>query len=172
MDASRSTSQAANIIEALEAGAKLLFIDEDTSATNFMIRVHRMQELVSKDHEPITPFIDKVRLMLRDYGVSTVMVIGGSGDYFDVADRVVCLIEYRPYEVTAKAKEIAQRYRTDRRQEGGERFVMITPRVPLSESLVPRRGEVGCEDLSQGRNPIPFVARVHRLQGRHDSEET
>ncbi|AEJ60613.1 ABC transporter, ATPase [Spirochaeta thermophila DSM 6578] len=155
-DASGSTSQAANIIEALEAGAKLLFIDEDTSATNFMIRDHRMQELVSKDHEPITPFIDKVRLMLRDYGVSTVMVIGGSGDYFDVADRVVCLIEYRPYEVTAKAKEIAQRYRTDRRQEGGERFGMITPRVPLSESFDPSKGKREVKISPKGLTSIHF----------------
>ena len=68
-DASGSTSQAANIAEALEAGATVLLIDEDTSATNFMIRDHRMQELVSKEKEPITPFIDKVRLLFQDHGV-------------------------------------------------------------------------------------------------------
>ncbi|UCC91601.1 MAG: ABC-ATPase domain-containing protein, partial [Candidatus Aenigmatarchaeota archaeon] len=89
-NASGSTSQAANIIESLEAGAQALLIDEDTSATNFMIRDHRMQELVSKDKEPITPFIDKARQLHKDFGVSTILVIGGSGDYFDVADHVIC----------------------------------------------------------------------------------
>ena len=81
-NASGSTSQAANIMEALEIGARVLLIDEDTSATNFMIRDRRMQELVKKAHEPITPFIDKVRQLYRDQGVSTLLVMGGSGDYF------------------------------------------------------------------------------------------
>ncbi len=78
-------SQAANISEALEVGARVLLLDEDTSATNFMIRDHRMQLLVSKDREPITPFIDKVRQLFDEKGVSTVLVMGGSGDYFSVA---------------------------------------------------------------------------------------
>ncbi|MEE8472125.1 MAG: ABC-ATPase domain-containing protein, partial [Dehalococcoidia bacterium] len=110
-DASGSTSQAANIIEGLEAGAGVLLIDEDTSATNFMIRDHRMQELVSKDKEPITPFIDKVRQLYADLGVSTVLVIGGSGDYFDVADRVICMVDYRPYDLTRESRAIARKYR-------------------------------------------------------------
>jgi predicted ABC-class ATPase len=88
-NASGSTSQAANIMEALEAGAQLLLVDEDTAATNFMIRDRRMQQLIAKDKEPITPFIDKVRQLYTDYGVSTILVMGGSGDYFDVADTVI-----------------------------------------------------------------------------------
>ncbi|HVY55125.1 MAG TPA: ABC-ATPase domain-containing protein, partial [Thermodesulfobacteriota bacterium] len=95
-DAGGSTSQAANILESLEAGAHALLIDEDTSATNFMIRDHRMQELVSKDREPITPFIDMVRSLYTDQRVSTVLVMGGSGDYFDVADHVISMTEYKP----------------------------------------------------------------------------
>jgi len=139
-DASGSTSQAANTIEALELGAQLLLIDEDTSATNFMIRDHRMQELVSKEKEPITPFIDKIRLLHRDHGVSTILVIGGSGDYFDVADCVICMVEYKPYDLTIKAKAIAEKYRAERRPEGGDSFGNITERIPLASSFDPRRG--------------------------------
>src|SRR5690606_15793752 len=78
-DASGSTSQAANIMEALEAGCQVLLMDEDTSATNFLIRDARMQALVAKEQEPITPFIDKVRQLYEDLGVSTILVLGGSG---------------------------------------------------------------------------------------------
>jgi len=88
-NASGSTSQAANIMEFLEMGAKVLLIDEDTSATNFMVRDERMQELVAKEKEPITPFVDKVQKLYRDLKVSTILVMGGSGDYFDVADTVI-----------------------------------------------------------------------------------
>ncbi|RLE41605.1 ATPase [Candidatus Woesearchaeota archaeon] len=140
-NASGSTSQAANIIEGLEAGTKLLLIDEDTSATNFMIRDHRMQELVPKSEEPITPFIDKARLLVKDYGVSTILVIGGSGDYFDIADTVICMVEYLPRDLTNKAKGIANKYRSERKSEGGKTFGNITPRIPLPESINPVRGK-------------------------------
>ena len=106
-DASGSTSQAAAIVEALEAGARVLLIDEDTTATNFMIRDARMQALVSGDKEPIKPFITRVRALYEDFGVSTIVVIGGSGDYFDVADCVVMMDEYVISDVTARAKEIS-----------------------------------------------------------------
>ncbi len=139
-NASGSTSQAANIMEALEAGAKALLIDEDTSATNFLIRDRRMQALIAKEHEPITPLLDKIRSLYRDLGVSTVLVMGGSGDYFDVADTVIAMIDFLPQDVTPKAKEIARTHHTGRRPEGGERFGEVTPRAPLPESLDPSRG--------------------------------
>ena len=69
-NASGSTSQAANIMEALEVGCRLLLIDEDTSATNFMIRDARMQRLVGKLREPITPFVDKVAALYRQQQAS------------------------------------------------------------------------------------------------------
>ncbi len=140
-DASGSTSQAANIIEALEAEIKLLLIDEDTSATNFMIRDARMQELVTKGKEPITPFIDKVNQLYADYGVSTILVIGGSGDYFDVADTVIMMDEYRPYEVTEKAKEIAGNIQNHRRREGGGSFGEISRRIIQPRSFDASRGK-------------------------------
>lgn len=140
-NASGSTSQAANIIEALEAGAKVLLVDEDTTATNFMIRDHRMQQLISKEKEPITPFIDKIQQLYQDYQVSTVLVMGGSGDYFEIADTVIAMENFQPYEVTEKAKLIAQENRTERAREGGESFGQITPRIPLAESIDPSRGK-------------------------------
>jgi predicted ABC-class ATPase len=139
-NASGSTSQAANIMEALEAGAKLLLVDEDTAATNFMIRDRRMQQLIAKEKEPITPFIDKVRQLYTDYGVSTILVMGGSGDYFDVADTVIAMENFQPQDVTEKAKAIALANRTERIPEGGKRFGEITPRIPLGESIDPSRG--------------------------------
>ena len=86
-----ATSQAANIIEALESGCRVLLLDEDSSATNFMIRDRRMEALIEKRHEPITPFLDRVRQMYTEHGVSTVLVMGGSGDYFEAADTVISM---------------------------------------------------------------------------------
>ncbi|MDY6782868.1 MAG: ABC-ATPase domain-containing protein [Cyanobacteriota bacterium] len=140
-NASGSTSQAANIMEALEVGAKVLLMDEDTSATNFTIRDRRMQQLISKNKEPITPYIDKVRQLYEEYGVSTILVMGGSGDYFEVADTVVAMDNFQAHEVTAKAKEIAIAYASDRLSEGGETFGTITPRVPINSSIDPSRGK-------------------------------
>ena len=107
-NASGSTSQAANIAEALEAGTSLLLVDEDTSATNFMIRDERMRELVRK--EPIAPFIDLVRPLHRALKVSTIVVVGGVGDYLDVADRVILLEDYEPRDATADAREVRERF--------------------------------------------------------------
>ncbi len=136
-NASGSTSQAANIIEALEANAQLLLVDEDTSATNFTIRDRRMQILIAKEKEPITPFIDKVRQLYKDYGVSTILVMGGSGDYFEVADTVIAMDNYQPYDVTERAKAIAKDYPSNRNTEGGTAFGEITPRVPVNSSIDP-----------------------------------
>jgi predicted ABC-class ATPase len=127
-NASGSTSQAATIMEALEAGAKVLLVDEDTSATNFMIRDRRMQALIRKDKEPITPFIDKVPQLFTEHGVSTILVMGGSGDYFDVADTVIAMQEFQPQDVTAQARAIAQQYVTHRTAEGGQQFGALTSR--------------------------------------------
>lgn len=107
-NASGSTSQAANLVEGLEAGSAALLIDEDTSATNFMIRDDRMRRLIAADREPITPFIDRVRPLWTERGVSTVLVAGGSGAFFDVADHVIALDEYVPRDVTDAAAEIAR----------------------------------------------------------------
>lgn len=155
-DASGSTSQAANTIEALELGAQVLLIDEDTSATNFMIRDHRMQELVSKDREPITPFIDKIRQLYRDLGVSTILVTGGSGDYFDVADYVICMADYRPYDLTARARSIAEKHKAERTPEGGLHFGKIVPRIPLAQSINARKGKKSVKISAKGLTSLLF----------------
>src|SRR5690606_38459478 len=121
-NASGSTSKAANIVEMLEMGTQCLLIDEDISATNFMIRDGRMQRLVAKAREPITPFIDRVRQLLDEHGVSTVLVVGGSGDYFDVADTVIMMDHYVPRDVTDQARNIAEQFESPREKEGGASF--------------------------------------------------
>lgn len=102
--ASGSTSQAANIMEAVDCGAKLLLIDEDQSATNFMIRDRMMKELIAK--EPITPFTDRVNELHKIEGVSTILVIGGSGEYLAVADKIYMMEDYLIRDVTEKARAI------------------------------------------------------------------
>ena len=107
-NASGSTSQAANIVEGIESGTKLFLIDEDTSATNFMIRDSIMQQLVARDKEPITPFIDVARSLYNKKGISTILVAGSSGDFFDIADLVIQMDNYEPFEVTEKAKALSK----------------------------------------------------------------
>ena len=110
-NASGSTSQAAGLIEAIEVGAKVVLIDEDTAAMNFMIRDRQMQALIEKEKEPITPFVDKVRQLYDDYGISTILVMGGSGDYFAVADTVIAMDDYQPRIVTKEAKANRTQFR-------------------------------------------------------------
>ena len=138
-NASGSTSQAAAIVEALEVGCRCLLLDEDTSATNFMIRDARMQALVHGEHEPITPFIDRARQLSERQGVSTILVVGGSGDYFDVADTVIAMRDYTPHDVTAAARRIAREQPTQRTAEGGA-WRDLARRAVDPASLDPRRG--------------------------------
>lgn len=109
-DASGSTSQAANVIEALESGTSLLLIDEDTSATNFMVRDELMQRVVHRNQEPITPFIERARYLFEEYGVSTILVAGSSGSYFHIADCILQMEQYRPKDITAFAKKEAEAF--------------------------------------------------------------
>lgn len=159
-NASGSTSQAANISEALEAGGDVLLIDEDIAATNFMIRDRRMQELVAKEKEPITPFVDKVRPLYEERGVSSILVIGGSGDYFDVADTVIMMDEYLPAEVTSDALTIAQKYQTKNHSESLA-FGEISQRCPDPRSMDPSKGRRdqivkvrGWDEINFGKDTI------------------
>lgn len=107
-DASGSTSQAANTVEAIEAGAKVFLIDEDTSATNFMIRDELMQRVVSREVEPIIPFIDRVYELFERQGISTILVAGSSGSYFHKADHIIQMNRYEPMDITELAKKEAK----------------------------------------------------------------
>ncbi|WP_449354141.1 ABC-ATPase domain-containing protein [Virgibacillus natechei] len=161
-NASGSTSQAANVMETLEAGATSLLIDEDTSATNFMIRDHRMQQLVKKSKEPITPFIDKIKQMRDQLDVSTVLVMGGSGDYFAVADSVIMMEAYVPYNVTSQAKEIMEEYPLERDKSAEETFGDITNRSFQQNTLQTKKGNKaktqakGLTKIIMGRTDIDF----------------
>ncbi|CAH0488421.1 unnamed protein product [Peronospora farinosa] len=147
-DASGSTSQAANIVEALEVGATTLLIDEDTCATNFMIRDWKMQQLVAEDKEPITPFISKVRALYTQHGVSSVLVIGGAGDYFSVADHVIMMDSYQPRDVTTAAKKIASEH-GEIRQDA--QFGGFKSRIPLGNGF-----EVNGKVISRGLGKIQY----------------
>jgi len=136
-NASGATSQAAGIVEALEAGATTLLIDEDTAATNFMIRDRRMQALVPKEGEPITPLIDRVRSLWETRGVSCVIVLGGSGDYLDVADTVVAMKNFRPFDVTADARRVAAELPTGREREAPGPIGAVQTRLPNPTSVDP-----------------------------------
>lgn len=109
-DASGSTSQAAGVVEAMESGAKVFLVDEDTSATNFMIRDKLMQQVVNREKEPITPFIERIRGLYEENGISTILVAGSSGAYFHAADHVIQMDSYVPKEITTMAKEAAKAF--------------------------------------------------------------
>nr|WP_218885887.1 ABC-ATPase domain-containing protein [Kineococcus aurantiacus] len=156
-DASGSTSQAAATVEALEAGARLLLVDEDTAATNLMVRDARMQELVAKASEPLNPFVDLVRSLADDHGVSTVLVVGSSGDYFDVADRVLLLDSYRCTDVTDRAREVAARP-TGRVAEAGT--------FPAVRARVPDPG--GVDATAKGKRRVSAVGTDTLRFGAHD----
>jgi predicted ABC-class ATPase len=150
-NASGSTSQAANIAEALEVGASLLLVDEDTSATNFMIRDERMRELVRS--EPITPFIDLVRPLHRSLGVSTIVVVGGVGDYLDVADRVILMEDYEPSDATDRSRGIVEKF---------------PPRAPLENGGIrrpdPRRLRASAIDLRRGKRTTARGRGLHAVE--------
>jgi predicted ABC-class ATPase len=150
-NASGSTSQAANIAEALEVGTSLLLVDEDTSATNFMVRDERMRELVRS--EPISPFIDLVRPLHRSLGVSAVVVVGGVGDYLDVADRVILLEDYVPSDATPRAREVTRKF---------------PPRAPLThrEMHPPRERVIHASsiDLRRGKRETARSRGLHTIE--------
>ena len=156
LSASGSTSQAVNIIEALEAGTELLLMDEDTCASNFMIRDSRMQALVQSDHEPITPLLDRIQEIYEKFGVSSLLVMGGSGDYFEPAREVIAMHEFQPQWVTAKAKSIAAAQPTGRQQEIRFGFPALQPRRIDPRALSFRRNRKDCVIQTRGVDALIF----------------
>ena len=139
-NASGSTSQAASLMESIEAGASAILLDEDTSATNLLIRDARMRTLVAAEREPITPLVDRVGALAADLGVSTVLVMGGSGDYLDVADRVLLMDSYVLHDATESARAVAAAQPREATALAG--FGEPTSRVPLPAPARTRRGPV------------------------------
>jgi predicted ABC-class ATPase len=152
-------------VEALEAGANTLLIDEDTAATNFMIRDRRMQALVPKEGEPITPLVDRIRGLWETRGVSCVIVLGGSGDYLDVADTVVAMRDFRPSDVTADARRVALEFPTGREREAPGPIEAFQMRLPNPTSVDPSTAKRNAEikvfrdrSLVFGKETIPLSA--------------
>ena len=155
-NASGSTSQAAAVSEAREGGASVLLLDEDRAATNFMIRDRRMQELVPKELEPITPFIERVRELHRRHGVSAILVIGGSGDYLEVADTVVRMTGFLPEEVTEQARSIVRNHPSGRLTEARGSIDSSPHRRPAKESVDPSRGRRKVSVRARGTGTLQF----------------
>ena len=109
-DASGSTSQAAGIIEGIEAGSKVFLLDEDTSATNFMVRDSFMQKVIAREKEPITPFLERAGMLYHKAGISTILVAGSSGAFFHIADTVVQMDSYYPLDITHMVKTLCSQY--------------------------------------------------------------
>jgi len=164
-DASGSTSQAASLVEALEVGASGLLLDEDTSATNFMVRDARMQALIQKEHEPITPFVERVRELHETLAVSTVLVMGGCGDYFDTADTVIALRDFLPLDVTEEARSIAANASSSRRKEAANPLGEIAQRIPARGSIDASRGRKRVSIRASSLDRIEFGREEIDLRG-------
>ncbi|HEV7735034.1 MAG TPA: ABC-ATPase domain-containing protein [Candidatus Binatia bacterium] len=154
-DASGSTSQAAAIVEALEAGARSLLVDEDTAASNFMVRDARMRRLIPAEHEPITPFVDRVRQLHADHGVSSVLVVGGAGDWLDVADTIVQMRDHRPVDARGQARAVVAALPLgDAAPHAPGPWPTRAPRVPDPSSL---------DAVGSGRRERVRAHRMHTI---------
>ena len=171
-DASGSTSQAANLMESMESGSTLILIDEDTSATNFMIRDKLMQQVVASEEEPITPFIERVRSLYQDFGISSILVAGSSGSYFHVADTIIQMKEYVPYDITERAKKAASEFPVfSTAQEIFPSYLSQRapkPNVALRREERLKQKALGTSELSLGKDPV----ELRYLEQLRDSEQT
>lgn len=153
-NASGSTSQAASIIEAVEVGARVLFMDEDTCATNFMNRDQKIKKLIKKEDEPITTYIDKVGQLFSEKSVSTILALGGVGDYFDVSDLVIKMKNYQPIDETNRAHEISNSslYEPEKIDSGFDFY----DRCPLPETITSKNTRGKYNLKAKGLNRIHF----------------
>jgi len=155
LDASGSTSQAANTLEAIEAGSDLLLIDEDTSATNFMIRDELMESVIAAEKEPIVPFIKRVGQLYKEKGVSTILVVGSCGAFFHAADTVIQMEQYLPKEITKEAKAAAEKYPLTMEPETGALALVSGRKVRLPK--VEERNKIkvtGTDGFTFGRSQV------------------
>jgi predicted ABC-class ATPase len=161
-NASGSTSQAANLLEAVEAGASVLLMDEDSCATNFLVRDARMQALIKR--EPITPLVDRVVSLYEDCGVSTVLVMGGCGDYLDGASLVIGLEDFRVVDLTDAARDMVKRWPSGRQAAGGMVVSGAQRRLAWEFDAEGDRVKVqGCEMLRLGHEGEIDLAAVEQL---------
>ena len=180
-DASGSTSQAANVIEGMESGAKVFLIDEDTCATNFMIRDELMQRVVCREEEPITPFIERARFLYEKCGISSILVAGSSGAYFYIADTILQMDRYVPKDITEFAKKEAGQYASAAAAVQGRPAVQKLPdpalpsfqRIPSCNMALRRDDRLktrtrGTDDVQLGHENID----LRYLEQLADQEQT
>lgn len=169
-DASGSTSQAANVAEAMESGVKVLLIDEDTSATNFMVRDELMAKVIAREKEPITPYIEKARELFETKGISTVIVAGSSGAYFSIADKILQMDSYRTYDITDKVREMVGLQESDITEAS---YVKSAKRHLILKPLERRKGQLkakqyGKDSFSIGKETV----ELRGLEQLLDYEQT
>ena len=165
LDASGSTSQAANIIEAIEAKSQVLLIDEDTSATNFMVRDELMQRVIQKDKEPITPFLERARDLYEKAGISTILVVGSCGSYFYIADQIIQMDNYCPVDITEKTRKLLKEYKKpDCEAEG---FALPSEKRSISfESSVVRRKNYRGTGMVEEHEKLKVMGRESLMLGK------
>lgn len=156
-DASGSTSQAAGIVESMEAGSKVFLLDEDTSATNFMVRDSFMQRVICREKEPITPFLERARDLYEKAGISTILVAGSSGAFFHIADTVIQMDNYHPVDITSVTKKLCQEYPLSDIEAPAFRF-------PESHRIM-TRAKVTSSRHSRPGQPERLKTKVHGKDG-------
>lgn len=161
LDASGSTSQAAGIVESMEAGSHLFLLDEDTSATNFMVRDVFMQQVIQREKEPITPFLERAEDLYKKAGISTILVAGSSGAFFHIADTIIQMDNYVPKDITASVKKLCSQYPLP--------AVSVTDfQLPHSHRIMSRPAESSKRLIhnSRGNHSDSGAAKPERLKTR------
>lgn len=161
LDASGSTSQAAGIVESMEAGSRLFLLDEDTSATNFMVRDAFMQQVIQREKEPITPFLERAEDLYKKAGISTILVAGSSGAFFHIADTIIQMDNYVPKDITASVKKLCSQYPLP--------AVSVTDfQLPHSHRIMSRPAESSKRLIhnSRGNHSDSGAAKPERLKTR------
>ena len=161
LDASGSTSQAAGIVESMEAGSHLFLLDEDTSATNFMVRDAFMQQVIQREKEPITPFLERAEDLYKKAGISTILVAGSSGAFFHIADTIIQMDNYVPKAITASVKKLCSQYPLP--------AVSVTDfQLPHSHRIMSRPAESSkrLRHNSRGNHSDSGAAKPERLKTR------
>lgn len=161
LDASGSTSQAAGIVESMEAGSHLFLLDEDTSATNFMVRDTFMQQVIQREKEPITPFLERAEDLYKKAGISTILVAGSSGAFFHIADTIIQMDNYVPKDITASVKKLCSQYPLP--------AVSVTDfQLPYSHRIMSRPAESSKRLIhnSRGNHSDSGAAKPERLKTR------
>lgn len=161
LDASGSTSQAAGIVESMEAGSHLFLLDEDTSATNFMVRDTFMQQVIQREKEPITPFLERAEDLYKKAGISTILVAGSSGAFFHIADTIIQMDNYVPKDITASVKKLCCQYPLP--------SVSVTDfQLPHSHRIMSRPAESSkhLRHNSRGNHSDSGAAKPERLKTR------